>query len=52
MNRASPNGEFTFAQRIEQPQLFRHGPGGKLAALGTFAFEDLLQVEAHGKGKG
>jgi hypothetical protein len=52
MNRGSPNGKFPLPQRIEHPQLFRHGPGGKLAALGAFAFKDLLQVEAHGQGKG
>jgi len=47
MNRA-PNGEFPFAQGIEQAQLFRHGPRGQIAPQGAFAFQNLLRVEAHG----
>ena len=36
-------------QRIEGiRKLFCHGPAGKLTAQGAFAFEHLLQVEAHG----
>jgi hypothetical protein len=49
MNRtAPPNGEFPFAQGIQHPQLFRHGPRGEIAAQSAFAFENLLQVKAHG----
>ena len=48
MNRTAPNGEFPFAQGIEHPQLFRHGPRGEIAAQGAFACENLLQVKAHG----
>jgi len=29
----SLNGEFSLAHRIQHPQLFRHRPGAKLAAL-------------------
>jgi hypothetical protein len=54
MNRAAPNGEFPFAQRIEHPQLFRHGPGGKFVAQSAFAFENLgrSKLMAEGKAEG
>src|SRR2546425_1174490 len=47
-NRTATNGKFAFAHGIKHPQFFRHGPRGEVAAQGAFAFENLLQVEAHG----
>jgi len=46
--RPAANGQFPFAQGIEQAQLFRHGPRRQAAAQGAFAFKNLLQVKAHG----
>lgn len=45
------NGQFTFAQSIQHPQLFRDGPRRQFAAEGAFAFKNFLEIRAHGESR-
>jgi uncharacterized protein (DUF433 family) len=46
-NRPAANRQFSLAQGLKHPQLFRHGPSGQSASQGAFAFENFLRVQAH-----
>ena len=43
------NGQFPFAQGVQQPQFFRHRAGRQVAAQGAFAGQQFGQVHIHRK---